>query len=286
MGRKGKKAAPPPYKKRGSLPRNPKADISRDASRFRRSGAPSPAGTFVPAGDGAPEAIRPVPKHASRGIRQCRNSGTTERHSPNGQPAAVGKRVCAWTAGIRPTRRQAAPISKQKAMSPHQADTRPPNCGLTVFPRCRIDAVVRNAVPFKDLHICSQIGTAPNKKGRRSERVRTPVCFAARRTSTAAGSCPPRVVFDSAQAAYVFLPLAYQNIVSKSIRLKSTSDSIADKASLLYISSTEENRRPARRSGRAAGRLRAHASPSIRPRAIAVTPVRATSSTPYFFILE
>lgn len=178
-------------------------------------------------------AIRTVPKHASRGIRQCRSSGTTERHSPNGQPAAVGKRVCAWTAGIRPTRRQAAPISKQDAMTPNQADTRPPNCGLTVFPRCRSDAVVRNAVPVKDLHICPQIGTAPNKKDRRSKRVRTPVCFAARRTSTAAGSCPPRAVFDSTQAAYIFLPLAYQSIVSTSIRLNSTSDSIADKASLL-----------------------------------------------------
>lgn len=147
--------------------------------------------------------------------------------------AAVGKYGCVWTAGIYPTRRQAAPISKQKAMSQHQADNRPPNCGLTVFPRCRSDAVVRNAIPFKDLHICSQIRTTPNKTDRRSEHVRTPVCFAVRRTSTAAGSCPPRVVFDSAQAAYVFLPLACQNIVSTLIRLKSTSDSIADKASLL-----------------------------------------------------
>ena len=101
-GAKEKKRLPRLTKKRGSLPRNPKADISRDASRFRRSGAPSPAGTFVPAGDGAPEAIQPVPKHASRGIRQCRSSGTTERHSPNGQPtsrqrsgntAACGQRV-------------------------------------------------------------------------------------------------------------------------------------------------------------------------------------------------
>ena len=60
-GAKAKKAAPCRIKNGGSLPRNPKADISRDASRFRRSGAPSPAGTNVPAGDGAPEAIRPVP---------------------------------------------------------------------------------------------------------------------------------------------------------------------------------------------------------------------------------
>lgn len=215
-GRKGKKRLPAVQKNGGSLPRNPKTDISRDASRFRRAGA-----------------IRTVPKHASRGIRQCRSSGTTERHSPNGQPGS-GRETCLRVdSGIRPTRRQAAPISKQDAMTPNQADTRPPNCGLTVFPRCRSDAVVRNAVPVKDLHICPQIGTAPNKKDRRSKRVRTPVCFAARRTSTAAGSCPPRAVFDSTQAAYIFLPLAYQSIVSTSIRLNSTSDSIADKASLL-----------------------------------------------------
>lgn len=233
MGRKGKKAAPPPYKKTEAACRETPRRTSAETHPASAAPARRPRGYECTRGGRRAGAIRTVPKHASRGIRQCRSSGTTERHSPNGQPAAVGKRVCAWTAGIRPTRRQAAPISKQDAMTPNQADTRPPNCGLTVFPRCRSDAVVRNAVPVKDLHICPQIGTAPNKKDRRSKRVRTPVCFAARRTSTAAGSCPPRAVFDSTQAAYIFLPLAYQSIVSTSIRLNSTSDSIADKASLL-----------------------------------------------------
>ena len=235
MGRKGKKAAPPPYKKRGSLPR--KAPRRTSAETHPASAAPArrpPRVRRYPRGTARRKRYGPFPS-TLRGAFVCLQpkSRTTEQHSPNGQPAAVGKRVCAWTAGIRPTRRQAAPISKQDAMTPNQADTRPPNCGLTVFPRCRSDAVVRNAVPVKDLHICPQIGTAPNKKDRRSKRVRTPVCFAARRTSTAAGSCPPRAVFDSTQAAYIFLPLAYQSIVSTSIRLNSTSDSIADKASLL-----------------------------------------------------
>ena len=105
-GAKAKKRLPRRTKKNGgSLPRNPKTDISRDASRFRRSGAP--------------EAIRPVP-NTLRGAFVCLQpkSRTTERHSPNRQPAAVGKYCCVWTAGIRPARRQAAPISKQKNNDP------------------------------------------------------------------------------------------------------------------------------------------------------------------------
>ena len=235
-GAKAKKAAPPPYKKRGSLPRNPKADISRDASRFRRVRRAVPRGYECTRGGrraGSDTARSQARFEGHSSVPKLGNDRTAFPERTADKSAAVGKYGCVWTAGIRPTRRQAAPISKQDAMTPNQADTRPPNCGLTVFPRCRSDAVVRNAVPVKDLHICPQIGTAPNKKDRRSERVRTPVCFAARRTSTAAGSCPPRAVFDSAQAAYIFLPLAYQSIVSTSIRLNSTSDSIADKASLL-----------------------------------------------------
>lgn len=211
---KAKKRLPRRIKKRGSLPRSPKADISRDASRFRRSDTARFQARF--------EGHSSVPKlgndrtafpewTAGSGRETCLR--VDSRHTPHAPPSGAD--------------------FKTGCNDPNQADTRPPNCGLTVFPRCRSDAVVRYAVPFKDLHICPQIGTAPNKTDRRSERVRTPVCFAARRTSTAAGSCPPRVVFDSAQAAYVFLPLACQNIISTLIRLKSTSDSIADKASLL-----------------------------------------------------
>lgn len=233
-GAKAKKAAPPPYKKRGSLPRNLKAGISRDASRFRRSGAPSPAGTNVPAGDGAPEAIRFVPKHASRGIRQCRSSGTTERHSPNGQPtsrqrsgntAACGQRAYTSRAAKRRRFQSRKQCPRIKRITDRRiADRRSfQDAG----------AMLLSETPYLS-RICTfarKSGQRQNKTDRRSEHVRTPVCFAARRTSTTAGSCPPRVVFDSAQAAYVFLPLACQNIVSTSIRLKSTSDSIADKAS-------------------------------------------------------
>lgn len=104
MGRKGKKAAPRRTKKR----RQPAAK-PQDGHQPRRIPLPPlrravPRGYECTRGGRRAGAIRTVPKHASRGIRQCRSSGTTERHSPNGQPAAVGKRVCAWTAGIRPTR--------------------------------------------------------------------------------------------------------------------------------------------------------------------------------------
>lgn len=93
-GAKAKKRLPRRTKKRGSLPRNPKADISRDASRFRRSGAPSPAGTNVPAGDGAPEAIRPVPKHASRGIRLFAAEIKDDRTAFSKWTAGSGRETC------------------------------------------------------------------------------------------------------------------------------------------------------------------------------------------------
>ena len=126
-----KSGSPAVQKNGGSLPRNPKTDISRDASRFRRSGAPSPAGTNVFAG-------------AARRSDTDRSQARFEGHSSVPKLGNDRTAFPEWTAGSgRETCLRVdsghtphappsgAPVANQDAMTPNQADTRPPNCGLT-----------------------------------------------------------------------------------------------------------------------------------------------------------